>query len=176
MSSSNDNDMITTKKGDKGDTSLFDGTRVGKDDARIELNGELDELNALLGVCKATALQVQPYERIQRELMMVMTMVAAGTTGGKRYGDSMNVLSDAVERMEIFIEECSRGRKFDFVLPGQSLPDAYLHVARTKVRTCERRLVALLRHGGMGMDAEVAEVMMRYLNRLSDYLFCLTMM
>ena len=45
--------MITTKKGDGGTTSLYDGTRVSKDDARIELNGELDELNALLGLCKA---------------------------------------------------------------------------------------------------------------------------
>lgn len=166
--------MITTKKGDMGFTSLHDGTRVGKDDARIELNGQLDELNALLGLCKAAAGQAEPYEQIQKELMTVMTVVAGGMCGDSRaaaWTESLDRLEQAVERMEICIREVTSGRKFDFVLPGRDIADAALHLARTKTRTCERRLVALMRQAE-GEDAvSPYSVCLRYLNRLSDYLF-----
>ena len=85
---------ITTKKGDQGSTSLYDGTRVPKDDARIELNGQLDELNALLGLCKAATGQSQPYETVQRELMLLMAVVARRPDPA-----AADVLSAAVDRM-----------------------------------------------------------------------------
>ncbi len=153
---------ITTKKGDQGSTSLYDGTRVPKDDARIELNGELDELNALLGLCKAATGQSQPYETVQRELMLLMAVVARRPDAA-----AADVLSAAVDRMEQFVRTATEGRRFDFVLPGRSLADAAIHMARAKVRTCERRLVALQR-----ADA-LPPVLLVYLNRLSDFLFCL---
>ena len=71
---------ITTKRGDKGQTSLRDGSRVSKDDARVELNGELDELNALLGLCKAQTGLQQPFEDIQLQLMDFMTVIADNCT------------------------------------------------------------------------------------------------
>ena len=153
---------ITTKKGDQGSTSLYDGTRVPKDDARIELNGELDELNALLGLCKAATGQSQPYETVQRELMLLMAVVARRPDAA-----AADVLSAAVDRMEQFVRTVTEGRRFDFVLPGRSLADAAIHMARAKVRTCERRLVALQREDAL------PPVLRVYLNRLSDFLFCL---
>lgn len=164
--------MITTKKGDHGETSLYDGTRVGKDDARIELNGELDEFNALLGLCKAVAGTPQPYEQVQRELMQVMALVANGYRDGRdadRRQSALDLLATAVGRMEAHIAQVSQGRQFDFVLPGQSLLDAHLHLARTKARTCERRLVSLARTQAQ------PPILQTYLNRLSDYLFCLSL-
>ena len=68
--------IITTKTGDHGTTSLYTGDRVEKDDMRIELNGEMDELNALLGLCKAQSGQQEPFETVQRQLTDVMTIVA----------------------------------------------------------------------------------------------------
>lgn len=162
--------MITTKKGDKGQTSLFDGTRVAKDDPRIELNGQLDELNAVLGLCKATASEPRPYEQVQLELMQLMALVANGyrhDRDAQKWQVALDTLATAVGRMEGFIAEVSQGRKFSFVLPGASLADAYLHLARTKVRTCERRLVSLAQ-----MEPQ-PPILQTYLNRLSDYLFCL---
>ena len=71
---------ITTKRGDKGQTSLRDGSRVSKDDVRVELNGEVDELNALLGLCKAQSGQQKPFEDIQLQLMDFMAVIADNRT------------------------------------------------------------------------------------------------
>ena len=65
--------IITTKTGDHGTTSLYTGERVEKDDLRIELNGEMDELNALLGLCKAQSGEREPFESLQRQLTNIMT-------------------------------------------------------------------------------------------------------
>lgn len=168
--------MITTKKGDGGETSLYDGTRVSKDDARIELNGELDELNAWIGLCKATLQQTEPYEHIQRELMMVMAVVANGYQRSGATHDSAQVL-DALEaatnQMEDMVMAASRSKQFEFVLPGKNEVDGLLHLARTKVRTCERRLVSVCHLHTADEQERRWEVLKRYLNRLSDYLFCL---
>lgn len=153
--------MITTKKGDQGQTSLYDGTRVDKDDLRIEVNGQLDELNGLLGMCKALSGAPEPYETLQRELMLLMAAVA-----GRH--DGLATLQQAVSRMEAFIAEATRNIPFGFVLPGTSPLDAALHIARAKTRTCERRLVSL------HCTAAQPSVLLVYLNRLSDYLFALT--
>lgn len=190
--------MITTKTGDRGETSLYDGTRVSKDDARIELNGELDELNALLGLCKATAGQTEPYETVQRELMTVMAIVAEGyrhPAKADELAQRQNELMAAVERMEAEIRERTVGRRFSFVLPGRDPLDAALHMARTKTRTCERRLVSIIRmeqtsspkvpastkqsshaahHSSHEISLQPYTTLQTYLNRLSDFLFCLT--
>ena len=133
---------ITTKRGDKGQTSLRDGSRVSKDDARVELNGELDELNALLGLCKAQTGLQKPFERIA-------------------------CLTEATLSMEQTINDFSAGYCFHFVLPGIDMADAVLHLTRAKVRTCERRLSTLQRH------QPVPEALSKYINRLSDFMFCL---
>ena len=157
---------ITTKKGDTGTTSLADGTRVDKDNLRIELNGELDELMACLGLCKAACRQAEPYTTLQRQLMGLMALVAKPSRRLSA-ADEKNV-TEAVARMEREIDQCCQSAgPFGFVLPGTDLADAALHMARAKARTCERRMVALAK------AEPVAPTMLAYLNRLSDYLFAL---
>jgi cob(I)alamin adenosyltransferase len=168
--------MITTKKGDGGKTSLYDGTRVSKDDARIELNGELDELNAMLGLCKAVTQQTPPFEQIQKEIMIIMGIVANGYQP-KLQEDALpkvlNTILTAIDRMEAYIKHETQGKKFDFVMPGKNLADAALHLVRTKTRTCERRLVTLSNIETADEQQDKWIVLKKYLNRLSDYLFCL---
>lgn len=157
---------ITTKRGDSGTTSLADGTRVDKDNLRIELNGELDELMARLGLCRAASGQAEPYATVQRQLMGLMALVAKAACPLSA-ADEAHV-ADAVALMEREINCCCQtDEPFDFVLPGRDLTDAALHMARTQARTCERRMVALAK------TAPVAPQMLTYLNRLSDYLFAL---
>ena len=169
--------MITTKKGDGGETSLYDGTRVSKDDARIELNGELDELNALLGLCKAVTQQVEPFEQKQKELMTVMGVVANGYQSRPdkdALSEALDTLLKAINVMEDDIKRETYGKKFNFVLPGRDLADAALHLARTKARTCERRLVTLSNIDSTDEQQYQWSVLKKYLNRLSDFLFCLS--
>ena len=169
--------MITTKKGDQGETSLYDGTRVRKDDMRIELNGELDELNALLGLCKATTQRAEPFEKIQRELMSVMAIIANGyqhRPDVDALPRAIDVLQESLSQMETCIQEATRGKKFDFVLPGKSLADAALHLARTQTRTCERRLVSLASRETTEGNRHCYAILKKYLNRLSDFLFSLS--
>lgn len=156
--------IITTKTGDKGSTSLYNGQRVQKDDARIELNGEIDELNALLGLCKAAAGYKQPFEDIQHQLMDVMTIVA---NNGTARPETLDKLRQSIDRMEARIAQAGQGRHFDFVLPGLNMADAAIHMARAKARTCERRMVTLTRSMGL------PPLLLVYLNRLSDFLFAL---
>lgn len=141
---------------------MCDGMRVPKDDVRIELNGELDELNALLGMCKAATGQHDTFERLQREVMRVMAVIARS---GK--DDSIATFEQSIADMERHISERTGGGKFDFVLPGKDMADVAIHLARTKARTCERRFVSLNR------EQTYPAVIGRYLNRLSDYLFSL---
>lgn len=169
--------MITTKKGDGGETSLYDGTRVSKDDARIELNGELDELNAMLGLCKAVTQQAEPFEQKQKELMTVMGIVANGYQSRPdkdALSEAIDMLLMAINVMEDDIKRETYGKKFNFVLPGSDLADAALHLARTKARTCERRLVTLSNIENADEQQYQWSVLKKYLNRLSDYLFCLS--
>ncbi|KXB40614.1 ATP:cob(I)alamin adenosyltransferase [Bacteroidales bacterium KA00344] len=169
--------MITTKKGDGGTTSLYDGTRVSKDDARIELNGELDELNALLGLCKAVTQQAEPFEQKQKELMTVMSVVANGyqsRPGKDALSEALDTLLMAINEMEDDIKRETYGKKFNFVLPGGDMADAALHLARTKARTCERRLVTLSNIENVDEQQYQWSVLKKYLNRLSDYLYCLS--
>ncbi len=156
--------IITTKTGDHGSTSLYTGERVEKDDMRIELNGEMDELNALLGLCKAQSGQQEPFETLQRQLTDVMTIVASN---GKAEEGTLLALQQSIDKMEAHIAEVGRHRHFTFLLPGRSVADATLHLARAKARTCERRFVTLNR------QMSFPEVIRIYLNRLSDYLFSL---
>lgn len=157
---------ITTKKGDTGSTSLGDGTRVGKDNLRIELNGELDELTACIGLCKAASGQAEPYTTVQQQLMAIMGIVAKPSA--LLAVAQKERIAAALTQMENEINHWGQSSgSFAFVFPGNDLADAALHMARTKARTCERRMVALSK------TEPVAAILLTYLNRLSDYLFVL---
>ncbi len=159
---------LYTRTGDQGETSLFDGTRVKKHDARVEAYGDVDELNAWLGLVRAAdtsrsldAALVQ----IQRDILALGAQLAdpAGKIAPRV---TRAALSDAdVGRLEALIDQLDEGlpplRRF--ILAGGTRAGAALHVARTVCRRAERRMVAL--------EPAVEPVLLRYVNRLSDLLF-----
>jgi cob(I)alamin adenosyltransferase len=160
---------IYTKGGDAGETSLFDQTRVSKADGRVDAYGEVDELNACLGVARA---HLPPGDvtdalgAIQQDLFAVGAMLAdpaeriAARMTKARVGEAEVLrLEGLIDRLE---EELPPLRRF--ILPGGGVAGAALHLARTVCRRAERRVVAL------GHDA-VPPVTITYLNRLSDLLF-----
>lgn len=160
---------IYTRTGDGGETSLFDGSRVHKDDARIEAYGTIDELNAVVGVLldhATLASQQEEFRKIQDHLFRIGGMFA--DPNGPREGQPMVDASD-VEGLELWIDGMEKDLPplRHFVLPGGSPAVSACHVARTVCRRAERRAVALDR-----LVVQSAEAM-RYLNRLSDAFFTL---
>ncbi len=149
---------LYTKTGDDGTTSLANGTRVSKTDIRIETNGTIDELNAILGLAKAQApkpLSIKIAD-IQHNLVDIMAAIAGKTI------DTTHIELDT----QLFEQEMSASdRIFSFVTPGSSVLNAVLHMARTKARTCERRLWEV------NTITPLPSAILIYLNRLSDYLF-----
>ncbi len=157
---------ICTKTGDGGETGLRGGVRVKKDDIRIETNGQIDHLNALLGIVRAKYSGERRCPRlladIQRELMVVMSHIA--TPEGMVNTRVLHVAEQTAE-MEQFI--ASRQGPACFVIPGDGELSAFLHLARTQARTVERRMWTL--HREYPLDTDI----LRWMNRLSDYLFVL---
>lgn len=163
---------IYTKTGDKGETSLFGGKRVWKDDLRIQAYGTTDELNAVLGIAAAelsdTELKVV-ISSIQNDLFTVGSDLASPLEKENKNFVIPRIDTQFVTRLEILID------KFDsqlpalknFILPGGSKVSSILHHARTVCRRAEREVVALSRIEGINDQIEV------YLNRLSDLLFVL---
>ena len=159
---------IYTRGGDAGETSLGDGSRVSKLDARIRAFGTVDELNAALGVVLAGVVPVElrpVLERVQNELFDLGAdlSVPAGVEGRLRIEQSM------VDRLE---EDCDRfnadlGELRSFVLPGGTTAAAGLHVARTICRRAEREALRAAE------EHELGSLVVVYLNRLSDLLFIL---
>jgi cob(I)alamin adenosyltransferase len=160
---------IYTKTGDAGDTSLFDQSRVSKADARVDAYGEVDELNACLGVARASctdASLVAIIEDIQRDLFAVGARLADPSARIAARVSKTAITGEHVARLErtidVLEQELPPLRRF--ILPGGSATGATLHLARTVCRRAERRVV------GLGADAVEPPVVI-YLNRLSDLLF-----
>jgi cob(I)alamin adenosyltransferase len=155
---------IVTRTGDGGETGLGDGSRVGKDDARIEALGCVDELNSQLGLL-LTDISDEDLRacllRIQNDLFDL---------GGELSipGHEM-LVEDQLLALEGWLEQYNAALAplKEFILPGGSRPAAQAHVARTVCRRAERSLVNLREQGAL------PELGMRYLNRLSDLLFVL---
>lgn len=159
---------IYTKKGDAGETGLFGGARVPKDDLRIRTYGTIDELNAVLGMALAEAPSGSQVAvrclRLQGELFQLGAELA--TPRGKTVSTVL-VGSAEVSAMEREIDgmEAELSPLRSFILPGGARLSGLLHFARTVSRRAERELVSLNRQ-----EPQRPEVMM-YMNRLSDYLF-----
>ncbi|MBO7417586.1 MAG: cob(I)yrinic acid a,c-diamide adenosyltransferase [Bacteroidaceae bacterium] len=162
---------IYTKTGDEGMTSLRGGVRVPKDDVRIEANGTIDLLNALIGklrVMPEISDEWKPYlQDIQKELMTVMSHVA--TPKDKTNPRTLHVVELTV-RMEQKMDEVMAKieEHTHFILPTGSLASAEIHIARTIARQAERRLWTVNRN--YPIDPSV----MQFMNRLSDFLFVMT--
>jgi cob(I)alamin adenosyltransferase len=160
---------IYTRTGDSGETALLGGKRVSKADPRVAAYGEVDELNAWLGLVRAGSLDAglaAMIEKIQRDLFAVGARLA--DPGGKvaTRVDKTDVTVEDVKRLEDWIDRLESEVPVlrRFILAGGSPSGASLHVARTICRRAERTVV------GLGRDRVEAEILV-YLNRLSDLLF-----
>jgi cob(I)alamin adenosyltransferase len=158
---------IYTRGGDKGETSLGDGSRVSKLDPRIAAYGAVDELNSQLGVVLAGELPEPlraPLQRVQNELFDLGADLSVPFAGGD---DKLRVTQEMIDGLERLCDELNEPlpELKSFVLPGGTDAAARLHVARTVARRAERdALVADEAHG-------VNPLALAYLNRLSDLLF-----
>lgn len=164
---------IATRTGDDGTTSLLYGQRVEKDHPQIEAVGSLDELNAAIGLAKATrhdGAGADDLSRIQQELVALMGEVACAEVNAARYDESKFAKIDdaALARLDAAVAAIEAGApKFDgWATPGANVHAAALELARTAARRAERRLVALPKQG-----RSVRPVLIQYLNRLSDLLW-----
>jgi cob(I)alamin adenosyltransferase len=163
---------IYTRTGDKGETGLMDGSRVGKDHLRVAAGGDVDEVNAVLGLARS---QAPPPEldallrEVQRDLFALGALLADPTARVSSQRQKAAVSAAQVERLEQAIDqrEATLPRLTAFILPGGSPLGACLHLARTVCRRAERSVVALARLEALDPQAVV------YLNRLSDLLFVL---
>ena len=168
---------LYTKLGDDGSTSLYGGHRVMKDDIRIEVSGEIDELNAHIGLLSAMVEGdvSEILDEIQARLFIVGASMSSMADGSWRVGKEVKGESSLIDlelaRLEQEIDRLQAAvpQLETFVLPGGSAKAAQSHVCRTVCRRVERRLVALSR------DVDVDALTMRFVNRLSDYFFSLAL-
>lgn len=157
---------IYTRTGDRGKTSLFDGTRVLKSNERVDAYGTIDELNSAIGVAiaelttKNRKLKIE-LELIQHDLFeigaglaMPHAMPVVGLeTRPKEFEELMDSLTDKLPELK------------QFILPGGGKAASALHICRTTTRRAERRVVALMQ------EEDVDQAIVIYLNRLSDLFF-----
>jgi len=163
---------IYTKTGDKGETGLFGGSRVSKADLRVEAYGTVDELNSVLAVVieyvGQTNLPTDGLLKVQDMLFRIGSHLASMDNPKSEFLPELNPLE--IERLEIEIDDFTNKLPplKNFVLPGGCLGNAYCHVARSICRRAERRVV------GLDSSLDSLAFIIKYLNRLSDYLFVLS--
>ncbi|HEY8505623.1 MAG TPA: cob(I)yrinic acid a,c-diamide adenosyltransferase [Gemmataceae bacterium] len=163
---------IYTRTGDAGQTSLGDGGRRPKDDPRVEAYGQVDELNAVLGLALAAAPDMPEaglLKGIQNDLFDLGADLCVPPSDAPKPGPELRVVPGQVVRLEEAIDRLNAGLPplKSFVLPGGSAAAGWLHLARTVCRRAERAVVTLMR--GEKVNPQV----LVYLNRLSDLLFVL---
>lgn len=165
---------ISTGKGDKGQTGLFGGDRVDKDDARIECLGDIDEFNSTIGLLRSKLNPDHEWQdklqRVQTEMMEMMSHIA--TPGAMREKNTGNRPTEGPRFCEMWSFELERGMDEAsnwFLLPGGNEISSLCHTVRTQIRRAERRLTTLRKKDPVCVE----EYMQRYLNRLSDTFFLL---
>jgi len=168
---------IYTKTGDKGQTSLFGGTRVSKNNHRIESYGSVDELNAQIGYLN-DLLTEHKFKKdllhIQNKLFTLGAMLATDPKklilkNGKQRLNIRKINKKDVFYLEHQIDKFNETlpKMTHFILPGGHIAVSSCHIARTLCRKAERRIVALQ------SISFIEEIVLEYINRLSDYLFVL---
>ena len=168
---------VYTKTGDTGTTALFGGTRVPKDHARIESYGTVDELNSYIGLIRDQEINQHFKDiliEIQDRLFTVGAILATPPEkevlkNGQKRLQNLGIIESDVELLEKEIDtmEDSLPQMTHFVLPGGHTTVSYCHIARCVCRRAERLAVHL------SHNEPVADIAIKYLNRLSDYLFVL---
>lgn len=161
---------IYTRTGDRGKTS-FIGGRVDKDHIRVQTYGTIDEVNSFVGLAIAELDRKQfqaiaeELEKIQHELFDCGSDLA-NVTANVKYKVKQEMIDFLEERIDKYMDETPELTKF--ILPGGVKAAAYLHVARTVARRAEREVVTLMK-----TEDNVPNLVLTYLNRLSDYFFAL---
>jgi cob(I)alamin adenosyltransferase len=164
---------IYTKTGDAGSTGLFGGGRVSKDDSRVEAYGDVDELNACVGLARSVEMMPRIDEvlvPIQRDLFAIGALLA--TPDREKMAQHLakaRIDEGRIAELERAIDDAEGELEplTAFIIPGGTPKAAALHVARTVCRRAERRVVSLQR------EVELPKLAVIYLNRLSDLLFTL---
>jgi cob(I)alamin adenosyltransferase len=157
---------VTTRGGDKGQTSLGDGTRVGKHDPRIIAIGEVDEANATIGVLRWITRDLPHVTAMLARIQNDLFDLGADLCVPGQAGDRLRLTDVPVLRLEAEVTamNASLPPLTSFILPGGSEGSAHAQIARAVARRAERAVVAV---------AGVNPILIRYLNRLSDHLFVL---
>jgi cob(I)alamin adenosyltransferase len=160
---------VVTRAGDGGETSLGRGVRVPKDAARVDAYGSIDEASAQLGVLRGLLAEDVATEARLRAIQVDLFNLCADLHMPGEEGAAFRVDDAPLRRIEAELDEMNDAlpRLANFILAGGTQAAAHAHLARTVVRRAERRTVALAR------QEEVNPEVLRYLNRLSDYLFVL---
>lgn len=165
-----DKRKIYTKTGDLGETSLLGGTRVSKSNERVEAYGTLDELNSFLGLLRDQSISLHYQKvllRIQENIFVAEARIAADP--GLEHKSLPVLKEEEILFLENEIDEMNKSlaELTHFILPGGYAPSSLCHVSRTVCRRAERAVIRLTKTSGP------EEIIIRYLNRLSDYLFVL---
>ena len=168
---------IYTRGGDQGETSLGDGSRVAKHDARVEAYGTVDEANAVIGLVRVEIARAGADERdldaalrrIQNDLFDLGADLCTPEDGRRAEG-ALRIAASQVEWLETEIDKINErlAPLSSFILPGGSPVAAQLHLARTVARRAERCVTELARSETVNTEA------VKYLNRLSDLLFVMS--
>ena len=165
---------IYTKRGDAGQTDLFGGDRVGKDEPRVAAYGDVDELNAAVGLAASTDVDPalgESLRSIQSALFDLGSSLATPSPAHREKAGIAGVRDSDIEALETLIDrlEAKLTPLTSFILPGGCPSSAALHLSRTVCRRAERAVVRLSATDGADVEASS----LRYLNRLSDLLFVL---
>lgn len=162
---------IYTRKGDKGETSLFGGARVAKYNLRVETYGTVDELNSVIGVVIAVLNIKYKVLSIKKELLKIqndlLNIGSALANPNLTLNSQVSILNSRVKEFEKLIDQMTKDLPplKNFILPGGTKAGSFLHLSRTICRRAERRIVEL------ADKEEIDENIIKYLNRLSDLLF-----
>lgn len=162
---------VYTRTGDSGTTSLVGGTRVSKTHPRLEAYGTVDELNSWLGLLvqlpEVPAVQREVMAQVQHRLFDVGCILATEADSAWQpaplSAEAITAIETAIDSMDATLPVHNR-----FILPGGTCAAAYANIARTVARRAERRILTL------SQTAPVAPEVIKYINRLSDYLFILS--
>lgn len=161
---------VYTRKGDSGETGLYGGSRISKNSIKVDTYGNIDESAAFIGAARALVKDKKVKDilyKIQEKFLVIGAYLASDKNGISKLKEKIEV-SD-VENLEKIMDEYSKNLLplYKFIIPGENIESAALHVARTVVRRSERKIVALKERD------EVASEILKYVNRVSDILFVL---
>jgi len=158
---------IYTKTGDRGETSLFDGSRVGKSNKRIDLLGYLDELNSFVGLLISSITFDHSQHMLLSKVQSLLLDVGAEIADPRLREEKFKDFDIYVKELELNMDTMDKQLDplYNFILPGGTVAASYSHVCRTKARKCERIFFELRK------DINLNDSIGRFLNRLSDYFF-----